>query len=102
GSRREPSMKTGMSVVLSVVVLAAIAGHPFASARGPEHAPADVELRQDRGAHSSRAQTPAAQSAARPATPADPTHAALLAKYCATCHNERLKTAGLALDGMDL
>ena len=30
-------------------------------------------------------------------TPAD----ALLARYCVTCHNERLRTAGLALDGLD-
>src|ERR1700733_10078630 len=27
---------------------------------------------------------------------------ALLDKYCVTCHNQRLKTAGLALDTMDL
>ena len=31
------------------------------------------------------------------ATPAD----ALLARYCVTCHNERIRTAGLALDGLD-
>ncbi len=30
-------------------------------------------------------------------TPAD----ALLAPYCVTCHNERLRTAGLALDSVD-
>ena len=34
-----------------------------------------------------------------PASPM-PTRA-LLAKYCVTCHNERLKTAGLALDRLD-
>jgi hypothetical protein len=46
---------------------------------------------------------------ARPATPqpslpspASPTPTrALLATYCVTCHNERLKTAGLALDRLD-
>src|SRR5262245_46362331 len=27
---------------------------------------------------------------------------AMLDKYCVTCHNERLKTAGLMLDKMDL
>ncbi len=30
-------------------------------------------------------------------TPAD----ALLARYCVTCHNDRIRTAGLALDGLD-
>src|SRR4051812_18708684 len=37
------------------------------------------------------------------ATPAssDPA-AAVLNKYCVTCHNSRLKTAGLALDGLDV
>jgi cytochrome c551/c552 len=29
-------------------------------------------------------------------------HRALLDKYCVTCHNQRLKTAGLALDTLDL
>src|SRR3989454_7562616 len=29
-------------------------------------------------------------------------HRAVLDKYCVTCHNQRAKTAGLALDGMDL
>src|SRR4029434_6861211 len=29
-------------------------------------------------------------------------HATLLKQYCITCHNERLKTAGLALDGVSL
>src|SRR5438105_2875091 len=30
---------------------------------------------------------------------ADPAHRALLDRYCATCHNERLRTANLALEG---
>ncbi len=34
-------------------------------------------------------------------TAPDP-HRAMLTTYCATCHNARLKTAGLALDGLDL
>src|SRR5262245_21783549 len=57
--------------------------------------------------HAARAQdvapaAPAATpqlSAPAPASPT-PTHA-LLSKYCVTCHNERLKTAGLALDRLD-
>lgn len=34
--------------------------------------------------------------------PAASTQRALLDNYCVTCHNERLKTAGLTLDDMDL
>src|SRR5689334_17305747 len=37
-----------------------------------------------------------AQQAPAPARPA------LLNQYCITCHNQRLKTAGLLLDSMDL
>jgi hypothetical protein len=33
---------------------------------------------------------------------ADPAYRAVLDKYCVTCHNQRLKTAGLTLDNMDL
>jgi mono/diheme cytochrome c family protein len=34
--------------------------------------------------------------------PANPPPRAVLDKYCVTCHNTRLKTAGLALDALDL
>ncbi len=33
---------------------------------------------------------------------ADPAYRAVLDQYCVTCHNQRLKTAGLTLDTMDL
>ena len=39
--------------------------------------------------------SPLAGSAAAPDSPA------LLKKYCVTCHNPRLKTGGLSLDGLD-
>ena len=42
--------------------------------------------------------TPVAQAQASPAS----TQQAVLDKYCVTCHNQRLKTAGLALDTLDL
>ena len=45
------------------------------------------------------AQKPAAQSA--PAASAIPDTRALLDTYCVTCHNQRSKTAGLALDIVD-
>ena len=38
-------------------------------------------------------------------TPAQTTpdpHRAMVTTYCVTCHNARLKTGGLALDGLDL
>src|ERR1700731_2679000 len=41
---------------------------------------------------------------AEPASPVSPpvlSPRAVLDKYCVTCHNERLKTAGLTLDKMD-
>ena len=39
---------------------------------------------------------------AQQAAPAAPSpSAALLTQYCVTCHNGRLKTAGLALDALD-
>jgi hypothetical protein len=48
-----------------------------------------------------RASGPARQvSAAQP--PQTAAHRAFLDKYCVTCHNARLKTAGLVLEGADL
>jgi hypothetical protein len=43
-----------------------------------------------------------AASAPGPAARPAPDHSALLKQYCITCHNDRLKTAGLALDGVSL
>src|SRR5262245_433237 len=37
---------------------------------------------------------------AQVAAPA-PASAGLVRQYCVTCHNQRLKTGGLALDGLD-
>src|SRR5687767_4420163 len=49
------------------------------------------------------AQSAAAPSAPRPASAAAPAdEAALLKQYCVTCHNQRVKTGGLALDGVDI
>jgi len=50
----------------------------------------------------SHAQAPAGTppAAAAPAAGAD--HKAVLQRYCVTCHNERLRTAGVALDGLDV
>src|SRR5688572_22093022 len=36
-----------------------------------------------------------------PRTTASPTPQALLDQYCISCHNQKLRTAGLALDALD-
>jgi mono/diheme cytochrome c family protein len=54
---------------------------------------------------STRAQAPAAQApVAQDVSPASPgaAHGALLQKYCATCHNDRMKAGGLAFSALDL
>ena len=54
------------------------------------------------GSASLRAQqgTPAQAAAAVP--PAIAPYKATIDQYCVTCHNQRTKTAGLALDGLDM
>ena len=44
----------------------------------------------------------ASQETSSPAPPAVSAHRALLNRYCAGCHNERLRTADLTLDTMDV
>ena len=54
-----------------------------------------------RAAPSTRHQDAASSSAAAPPAPsAEPR--AVFEKYCFTCHNQRLRTAGLALDTLDV
>src|SRR5262249_22609722 len=43
----------------------------------------------------------ASQPAAEPVSPAA-AHQAVLSKYCYTCHNDRLKSGGLALTALDI
>ena len=49
-------------------------------------------------------QSPQAASAAGQSPPSPPSQnfRPVLDRYCVTCHNQRLKTAGLMLDTMDL
>jgi hypothetical protein len=55
----------------------------------------DLQTSQSAGA-------PAVQTAAvKPALPSNDEQRQLLDRYCVTCHNERLKTGGLALDLID-
>jgi mono/diheme cytochrome c family protein len=44
----------------------------------------------------------AARQAAQPATPQASSQQSVLNQYCITCHNSRAKTAGLALDALNL
>jgi mono/diheme cytochrome c family protein len=73
------------SLLGSIIATAAVIASPTISARG-----ADQTLTAD----------------AIPRTTADyaddTDYRAVLTRYCVTCHNERLKTAGLMLDKMDL
>src|SRR5262245_27449298 len=48
--------------------------------------------------------TSESRAAASPAAQAEPSarHKALIDSYCVRCHNARLKTAGLALDSIDM
>ena len=83
-------MRRGVFVCLAawVTVLVSAADHPLASARAGQAAAAPPR------------QTPAAVTA-KPTAPT-PDHAALVKHTASRCHNERLKTAGLALDGVSL
>ena len=49
---------------------------------------------------SSSPQPVASQAAS--ASAAHPDYGAMVTKYCVTCHNQRLKTAGLSLDTLDI
>jgi mono/diheme cytochrome c family protein len=70
-----------------MIVLASASWRPLASAANEQ------------------ATTPSPRPAARqplPTAQTGPSHAALLKQYCITCHNERAKTGGLALDSVSL
>ena len=63
-------------------------------------AAAAMAAAQTGGSTPARAAGPAPAAAA--AAPAPAAHRALVDQYCVTCHNARVKTGGLALDGLDL
>jgi mono/diheme cytochrome c family protein len=58
-------------------------------------------VRVTAGAQSQPASQPAASQPAASAA-SHPDYGAVVTKYCVTCHNARLKTAGLALDTVDI
>src|SRR5579863_764146 len=61
--------------------------------------PAIVQIRALGQTSTEKAPTETAPAGARGG---DDPHRAMLTTYCVTCHNARLKTGGLALDGLDL
>ena len=88
-------MNRGVCVCLAawVIVLASAVSRPSASARDETPAAA----RRDQAT----AQTPSQSPAPAAASP-DSARSALVNQYCVTCHNERAKTGGLALDAVSL
>src|SRR5438128_3598615 len=46
--------------------------------------------------------TAARDQAAAPASPPAPEYFSLVGTYCVTCHNDRLETAGLSLETLEL
>ena len=51
---------------------------------------------------SARQAQPAATPTSSATSPGSPASRAVLDKYCITCHNQKLRTAGLALDSLDV
>ena len=91
---RRRTQASGAGCVAALTVLLNVA--PPAAQEPAAQAPA---------AREPAAQAPAAQAAgAAPAAqvPGDPPHGALIDRYCVTCHNERLRTAGVVLEGLDV
>ena len=71
------------------------------ASRTPEAAPASARRSIVPAAARSAAQAPASAPAAAPVSAADADRA-LLKQYCVTCHNDRAKTGGLSLAGLDV
>src|SRR3984893_6708194 len=76
-------------------IIAFGAGYLHLTAQQPLKMPAPTQAPRAQGVV---AQAPLSERAS--ATPVAPR--AVLDKYCVTCHNERLKTAGLLLDKLDV
>lgn len=83
----------GMWMLLVAVSMGQAPAAPAPAGRGPAAQAAPTAVRR-----------PAAASAAqaRPVAAAPATHRPVLDRYCVTCHNDRLKSGGLSLAGMNL
>ena len=98
-------------LLLAGALFASAYGHVFAQAPTPAKVPAPVKApARPQAAVPAKAQTaaqapaPAKVQAPAPAkVPAPaPEFATLTTTYCVSCHSDRLKTAGLSLQGLDL
>src|SRR5204862_7084684 len=76
---------------LAVVLVASAAAQPAPPSRA--HRDRVLDQAAQSGGAARRAAAPELQAAV---------DRALIDKYCVTCHNSQLKTAGLALDGIDM
>src|SRR5262245_40371046 len=85
-------MTRGSQAVVGSLVVAGIACLVVAVAHVAAIDPAQADRTARPRAPSALSTDPAAVDSARTA----------LSKYCVTCHNERLKTAGLTLDSLDV
>ncbi|MYK89309.1 MAG: hypothetical protein F4018_13775, partial [Acidobacteria bacterium] len=81
--------------------LARLAGSLLAGSLLTGIAPAEASQAAVAAAPTALVQAPRAVGAA-PAAAAPDDHAALVQRYCVTCHNGRLRTAGLALDAVEV
>ncbi|MCY4027092.1 MAG: DUF1592 domain-containing protein [Acidobacteria bacterium] len=80
---------------MALSLATALAGAGSASARAAAAGPAETEPRLAPPASEAQQTAPPAPLAATP-------QRALLDRYCVTCHNERRRTGGLALDALDV
>jgi hypothetical protein len=80
----------GIAAALTIWIAASVASLSGQSAPSPQ-------ARPDRAVA-----PPAAVTAAPPAARSSDTQRALLDRYCVSCHNDRVKTANLSLQGLDL
>jgi len=93
------SMKTGLS--LGAIALIASIGVSADPQRTSDQARPEGRALQAPGPKGPALQTTAQAGPKGPAAQASVPDAALVQKYCLTCHSARVKTAGLSLDGMN-
>jgi hypothetical protein len=73
-----------------------------ASPTGAPQEPTTPAVRRGATAAPPASSAPVVRPTSAPVAPATAPDAAFLKQYCATCHSERVKAGGLAIDGLDL
>src|SRR4051812_39492107 len=87
------------AIMVGGCISVTVAARPASRSRASRPVPATQTARQSRTRLSFDEPAPQAQ---RSDAAAAPTPRAIVDKYCITCHNQRLHTAGLELDSLDL